>query len=100
MEERLLAETAWLAQGVERTIAAAPTEYFGWAAVLRKCPKQRLGVDSVRLEVLKGFLRGWASHAHTHSAALREMLALIERDGRKLLAASAAAGLGLAGSPK
>jgi 4-alpha-glucanotransferase len=63
--------------------------------VLHKCPRRRLRIDGVRLDVLKGFLRGWAAQAGAHSAALQEMRELVERDGPALLATAAGAGLGL-----
>lgn len=94
-EQRLVAEAGWLAQGVEQTIRAAPAEYFGWSAVLHKCPRRRLRIDGVRLDVLKGFLRGWAAQVDAHSTALHEMRELVERDGPALLATAANAGLGL-----
>jgi hypothetical protein len=95
-EHSLIAEATWLAAGIERTIASAPSEYFGWDRIARKCPRRMQGMHRMRLEVLKGFLRSWASKTQAGAELLDEILALIERDGPGLVEAEANAGLRLA----
>lgn len=97
-EHCLTAEAAWLAAGVERTIMAAPEQYFGWERIARKCPRFLQNLQLMRLDVLKGFLRSWAWRVRLDDAdALGEILALIDRDGPALLEAQGNAGLRLAG---
>lgn len=100
IESAMVAETAWLAASVERAIRADPEGYFGWNTLLRKCPKQRIGVESVSLDVLKGFLRVWARTVQGPQAQFGELMALIDAEGRALLEGTAAAGLRLGTEPE
>lgn len=95
-EECLTAEAAWLAVGIERMIALAPVEYFGWDQIARKCPRRQQRMHRMRLEVLKGFLRSWALQAQAHVEDLDDILAMIDRDGSALIEAQASTGLRLA----
>lgn len=95
-EQSLIAEATWLAAAIERTIAAAPADYFGWDRIGRKCPRRMQSMHRMRLEVLTGFLRSWVSQTHAGAEFLVEILALVERDGPGLVEAEANAGLRLA----
>lgn len=96
LESALVAEAAWLADGIERTIVADPGQYFGWGRIARKCPRRMQHLHRMRLDVLTGFLRSWAWQAEPCAQTLSELLALIDRDGPRLLEAETNAGLRLA----